>query len=83
MTSSTAANTSPPADGVKVKPSAVAAAKSNTASAGKIHADRGIGPCALMSVHILKAREWTMRQTDRSRQPFEASMNCRAVSIAP
>ena len=51
MTSSTAANTSPPADGVKLMPSPVAAAKSKTASAGKIQADRGIGPCALMSPH--------------------------------
>jgi hypothetical protein len=33
---------------VKVKPSAVAPAKSNAPSAGKIHADRGIAPCALI-----------------------------------
>src|SRR6185437_15401429 len=60
MISSTAANTSPPADAVKVTPSPVAAAKNKTASAGKIQADRGIGPCALMSPPSLKPRTSTL-----------------------
>jgi len=47
---STPANTNPPADGVNVSPSAVATAKRITASAGKIHDDFGIGPCALMLI---------------------------------
>src|SRR3954462_2643052 len=60
MTSSTAAKPSPAADGVKVAPSAVAAANSKTASAGNIHAERGIGPCALIG-SSLDLRFWRER----------------------
>ena len=66
IASSTAANTSPPGEGVNSYPGAVTAANSATASAGKIHDDFGIGPCALMldSLQILKTRcGLTMQET--------------------
>src|SRR4051812_15815883 len=71
MTSSTAAKPRPADDGVKVTPNAVAAANSKTASAGNIHADRGIGPCALID-SSLDLRFWRERL---AQHPW--SRNCR------
>ena len=76
------ANANPAAEAVKVTPSAVAPAKSNMASAGKIHADRGIGPCTLMWSHP-QGRKIKYAPISGGRQPREAAMNFRTVSIAP
>src|ERR1700726_956704 len=61
IASSTTANARPATEGVNDTPSAVSAAKNETASAGKTHADRGIRPCALRSDRKQHDRECQTR----------------------
>src|SRR4051794_30213084 len=77
-TSNAIAKTSPAADGVNVIPNAVTAAKSRTASSGKIHVDRGIGPCALIWRCPMRSRA---NCAPSNRQPSVGAFVCWSHSL--
>ncbi len=87
-----AAKNNPPADGVNVSPRAVATAKRITASNGNIHADRGIGPCALMqsrspTVHEPKMRNHrrhsSLRKVDEIARNLDRTKMIQVIMTAP
>ena len=73
IASSTTANNSPPADGVNVSPRRGGDREQQHRQRGKIHADRGIGPCALMLITSSNPAAHDDATNPSSHQPFAAS----------